>query len=122
MIYFVQEDNSRAKGLPTSDDSIRIGLLVKIGYTRNLRVRLPNLDHEYGCRFRVIATLPADRRRERSLHRRFAKMQVAPGREFFYPWPEIWRYLVERLPEDPRFDWQRRADRTPPRFKVEREG
>jgi hypothetical protein len=41
-----------------------------------------------------------------------------PGRRFpgIDPWPEIWRHLAERFPDDPRFNFAR------PRLRIEREG
>jgi len=50
---------------------MRLGDLIKIGYTTNLRQRVSSINPE-----EVLATEPGGRARERELHKRFAALRV----------------------------------------------
>lgn len=84
---------------------VRLGGLIKVGWTRRLRSRLKS----YGASAELLLTYPASRDDETNLHRQL-RPALAKGREWYEDGPIIGHFLTEALekhgpPEPPENLW-----------------
>lgn len=94
MIYFIRSDD---------------GSKIKIGWTGDLKRRLPELSSQFDCKFEVLAIADGRLNEESSLHDKFAKFRIE--REFFEPSDELLDYIKEngRNWDGMEDDWQPRS-------------